>query len=87
VNWKNIPQAPESIIEWRQRLVDCFSRDGGLKGVETDAAALGREHLLAVAKKYAADHAIVAADAPGMDGPGVERLHANDHYVVYRITP
>ena len=85
VNWKNIPQAPESIIEWRQRLVDCFSRDGSLKGMETDAAALGREHLLTVAKNYAASHAVVAADAPGLDGPGLTRVHANDHYAVYRI--
>ncbi len=87
VNWKNIPQAPESIIEWRQRLVDCFSPHGSLKGMETDAAALGREHLLAVARKYAASHAVVAADAAGLDGPGLERLHANDHYAVYRFDP
>jgi hypothetical protein len=85
VNWKNIPQAPESIIEWRQRLVDCFSSGGGIKGMETDAAALGREHLVAVAKKYAADHAIVAANTPGLAGPGLTRLHANDHYAVYKI--
>lgn len=87
VNWKNIPQAPASIIEWRQRLVDCFSPDGGIRGMETDAAALGRDHLVAMARKYAADHAIVAVDIPGLDGPGVERLHANDHYAVYRIRP
>jgi hypothetical protein len=85
VTWKNIPQAPTAIIEWRQRLLECFSRDGAMKNLETDAAALGRDHLLAVANKYAADHAIVAADAPGLDGPGMTRLHANDHYAVYRI--
>ena len=85
VNWKNIPQAPESIIEWRQRLVDCFSHDGGIEGMETDAAALGREHLVAVANTYAANHAIVAADIPGLDGPGLTQLHANDHYAVYKI--
>lgn len=87
VNWKNIPQAPSSIIEWRRRLVACFSSDGSLKGMATDAGALGRERLLAVAGTYAADHAIVASDAPGIDGPGMKRLYDNDHYAVYRIDP
>lgn len=87
VNWKNIPQAPASIIEWRRRFLDCFSADASFASLERDAAALGRGHLLAMAKKYAADHAIVAADTPELDGPGLERLHANDHYAVYRLSP
>lgn len=87
VTWKNIPQAPAAIIEWRQRLVDCFSSDGTLPAMEADAAGLGRAHLITVAREYDADHAIVATDAPGLEGPGVKRLHANQNYAVYRIDP
>lgn len=85
VSWKNIPQASESIIEWRQRIVHCFSRDGTLRNMETDAAVLGRKHLIDIAQKYGADHAIAAADIQDLDGPGLKRLYVNDSYAVYRL--
>ena len=85
VSWKNIPQAAESIVEWRQRIVTCFSRDGTLRNMETDAAMIGRKHLIEIARQYGADHAIAAAKIQDLEGPGLRRLYVNDFYAVYHI--
>jgi hypothetical protein len=86
VSWKNSPQDVASLIEWRRRIVDCFSRDGGLVEMERSTASLGSERVRAVATRYGADHLIVPIDAPLVDAIPGERLYANGGYAVYRLT-
>jgi hypothetical protein len=85
VGWKNSPQDARSLVEWRKRFVDCFSRDGSFANMERSTAALGAERLTTVAEKYDATHAIIPLDVPGVDTLPFERLHANRGYAVYRL--
>lgn len=85
VCWKNIPQDAAGILEWRRRIVDCFSADGSLKNLVSSTASLGRDRLLAAARKYGADHAVVPLnplDPPPFDTPP---LHVAGPYAVYRL--
>lgn len=85
VAWKNSPQDAASLLEWRRRIVDCFSADGGLADAERSTAALGAERMRAVAARYGADHAIVPLDVDDVDSLPFRRLHANDRYVVFSL--
>jgi len=85
VGWKNSPQDARSLVEWRHRFVDCFSRDGGFTNMERSTAALGPERLKTVAEKYGATHAIIPLDVPGIDTLPFTRLHANRGYAVYQL--
>ncbi len=87
VSWKNSPQDAASLIEWRRRIVDCFSRDGGLVELERSTASLGAERLRAVAVRYGADHVILPLDPPLVEAIPGERLHSNGVYAVYRLPP
>lgn len=85
VCWKNIPQDAAGILEWRRRIVDCFSADGSLKNLVSSTASLGRDRLAAAARKYGADHAVVPLnplDPPPLDA---EPLHVAGPYAVYRL--
>lgn len=90
VAWKNSPQDPRSLVEWRRRITDCFSRDGALAGMETSTAALGADRMRLVADRYGADFAIVpvavldAAATAGAPLPWTP-LHANEGYAVLRL--
>ena len=86
VSWKNMPQDPRSLVEWRARIVDCFSRNGSLTALEATTAALGPERMRLAAARCGADHAIVPLDAPGVADLPWPRLHANDGYAVLRLT-
>jgi hypothetical protein len=85
VGWKNSPQDARSLVEWRRRFVDCFSRDGSFANMERSTAALGPERLQRVAEQYGATHAIIPVDVPGVDTLPFTRLHANRGYAVYRL--
>ena len=85
VSWKNSPQDARSLVEWRQRFIDCFSRDTSLANMERSTASLGVERLRRVAEQYGATHAIIPLDVPGVDTLPFERLHANRGYAVYRL--
>ena len=85
VAWKNSPQDAASLLEWRRRIVDCFSRDGRLADMERSTAALGAARMREVADRYAADHAIVPRDVAGIDALPFERLYANEGYAVFRL--
>jgi hypothetical protein len=87
VAWKNSPQDAVSLLEWRRRILDCFSADGRLVDMERSTAALGAARMRDVADRYAADHAIVPLDVAGLDALPFERLHANARYAVYRLAP
>lgn len=85
VSWKNSPQDAASLVEWRRRILDCFSRSGSLVDMERSTVSLGPERLREVAERYGADHAIVPLDVPLLDSIPGERLHANGTYAVYRL--
>ena len=87
VSWKNSPQDARSLIEWRRRFVDCFSRDGSLTLVERSTAAFGAERLVEVAARYGADHVIVPTGLVCAAPLPFERLFANAAYEVYRLPP
>lgn len=87
VSWKNSPQDAASLVEWRKRIADCFSRSGSLVEMERSTASLGPERVRAVASRYGADHAIVPRDAPLVESIPGERLHANGTYAVIRLEP
>ncbi len=85
VGWKNSPQDARSLVDWRQRFVDCFSRDGSFTNMERSTAALGSERLRRAAEQYGATHAIIPLDVPGVDTLPFTRLHANRSYAVYQL--
>lgn len=82
VAWKNVPQDPGSILQWRQRIVDCFSPDGSLRSLANSTAELGVERMRQVAARYGADYGIVPASLPGLHDLPWPVLYANDGYVV-----
>ena len=85
VGWKNSPQDARSLVEWRRRFADCFSRDGSFANMERSTAMIGPERLQRVADLYGATHAIIPLDVPGTAMLPFERLHANRGYAVYRL--
>ncbi|MFM8805007.1 MAG: DUF6798 domain-containing protein, partial [Planctomycetia bacterium] len=54
VGWKNSPQDARSLVEWRRRFTDCFSRDGGWANLERSTAVFGPDRLRLVAGRYGA---------------------------------
>ncbi len=88
VCWKNSPQDAASLVEWRKRIMDCFSIDGrSIVDLERSTAAIGAERMRNIAAKYGADHAIVPLDMRCVDALPFERLHANEAFAVYRLVP
>jgi hypothetical protein len=87
VSWKNSPQDAASLVEWRQRIVDCFSRSGSLVEMERSTVSLGPERVREVSARYGADHAVVPLDAPLLESIPGDRLHANGTYAVYCLRP
>ena len=85
VSWKNSPQDAASLVEWRRRIVDCFSRSGSLAEMERSTMSLGPDRVREVMARYGADHAIVPLDAPLLERIPGERLYANSAYAVYRL--
>jgi hypothetical protein len=94
VAWKNSPQDARSLVEWRRRIADCFSADGGLANMETSTVALGAERLREVADRYGADYVIAPLKTLEACRPGcvpmttdlpAERVHANAGYAVLRL--
>jgi hypothetical protein len=81
VSWKNSPQDPRSLAEWRRRILDCFSADGRLTDMARSTATLGAARLREVADRYGATFAIVPA-GPGLDELPWKPLHANGGYAV-----
>lgn len=88
VSWKNSPQDAASLVEWRKRILDCFSIDGrSIVDLERSTAAIGAERMRELAAKYGVDHAIVPLDLRCIDTLPFERLHANEAFAVYRLVP
>jgi len=85
VSWKNNPQDARSLVEWRQRISDCFSPNGSIADMERSTAALGPERLRVAAERYGADYVVVPLDSPRLAEIPGERLHANAVYAIYRL--
>ena len=85
VSWKNSPQDAPSLLEWRRRIVDCFSKNGSLVAMERSTAALGPDRIRLIRDRYQADHAIVPLETPGIEHVPGKRLYTNDRYAVYRL--
>ena len=90
VSWKNMPQDPESVVAWRERIFDLFAPEGknSLKDLERSTAELGEDQVREVAGVYGADYIVVpkkVLDKGGDPLPSDEQVHANDGYVVYRL--
>jgi hypothetical protein len=85
VCWKNSPQDAASLVAWRQRFIDCYSRDGSLQNRLPSTADLGADRLRLVADRYGATLAIVPLTTPGLDELPFARLHSNSHYAVLRL--
>jgi hypothetical protein len=88
VSWKNSPQDARSLLEWRRRILDCFSRNGragNFIDLDRSTALLGAGRMQEVADRYAADYAIVPVDVPTLDTLPYERVYANEGYAVYRL--
>lgn len=85
VSWKNSPQDAVSLIAWRRRIADCFSRGGGIMEFERSTVALGADRVRECMRLYGADHAIVPVDVPFLESIPGKRLHANEQYAVYRL--
>jgi hypothetical protein len=85
VGWKNSPQDARSLVAWRQRFADCFSRDGSFAALERSTAALGADRMRLVVERYGATHAIVPRDLATASLPG-EKLYENRGYAVLKLS-
>jgi hypothetical protein len=86
VSWKNSPQDVAALLEWRRRIVDCYSASGSLANMERSTAALGAARMRDVADRYGAGFAIVPADVVGLSDLPFPVLHRNTGYVVLDLT-
>lgn len=82
VNYKDVPQDAESLLEWKRRMDDVF-RIAGAKGLPMPAGLgqLGTERIRELANKYGFEYVVTTGQYP-LDLP-VEFRNAT--YVVYRI--
>ena len=86
VTWKDMPQDAASIEKWWQRLRDCFGtgqQDPNNRWHQS-LAELGDEKLRELAKKYAAQYAVVEV-IPAVPRFKNAPVYENKSYAVYRI--
>jgi len=84
VNWKDIPQDPRSIVEWRRRreIVHGTGSEDPLRRWFDSLAAQGEDRLLELGRRYGANYVLTVSE-PRLDLP-VE--YENDSFVVYRLS-
>jgi len=91
VNWKEIPQDPESIVEWWNRIHDIYgtgSKDPA-KAWCHSLGELGAERLLQLGRKYGAQY-VITRPWPWVQGLEVVYWNPRDPmhmYVIYRLRP
>ena len=85
VAWKNVPQDPISIVEWRDRVIDCFSYDGTIKNLARSTCSLGMARLNRVANTYNADFIIAPLKSFNAMPRQPRAMYRNKHYVVIEI--
>jgi len=86
VSWKNIPQDPAGIIAWRQRILDCYSPDGSLRGMARSTVSLGPRRLDDVARHYQTSYIVAPRSSFAESGLVLPQVYANDGYVVLRLS-
>ncbi len=86
VAWKNIPQGAAGIVAWRQRILDCFSADGSLRGMVRSTVSLGQRRLEQVARRYAASHVVAPRAAVAETDLMLPHVYANDGYVILELS-
>jgi len=86
VAWKNIPQEAAGIVAWRQRILDCFSADGSLRGMVRSTVSLGQRRLEQVARRYAATYVVAPRAAVAETDLMLPQVYANDGYVILRLS-
>jgi hypothetical protein len=86
VSWKNIPQDPAGIVAWRQRILDCFSPDGSLRGMARSTVSLGQQRLEGVARRYRASYIVAPQASVAEAGLPLRPVYANDGYVVLQLS-
>ena len=85
VAWKNVPQDPVSILEWRQRIIDCFSYDGTIKNMARSTCVLGVSRLNQVADAYGANFVVAPLKSfVAMPRPP-KTSYRNSNYVVIKL--
>ncbi len=85
VAWKNVPQDPVSILEWRQRIIDCFSYDGTIKNMARSTCVLGVSRLNQVAHVYGASFVVAPLKSfVAMPRPP-KTSYRNSNYVVIKL--
>jgi hypothetical protein len=86
VAWKNIPQGAVGIVAWRQRILDCFSAEGSLRGMVRSTVSLGQRRLEQVARRYAASHVVAPRAAVAETDLMLPHVYANDGYVILELS-
>jgi hypothetical protein len=86
VAWKNIPQEAAGIVAWRQRILDCFSTDGSLRGMVRSTVSLGQRRLEQVARRYAASYVVAPRTAVAEMDLTLPQVYANDGYVILQLS-
>ena len=85
VAWKNVPQDPASILEWRKRIIDCFSYDGTIKNMARSTCVLGVSRLNKVADVYGANFVVAPLKSfVAMPRPP-KTAYRNSNYVVIKL--
>ena len=84
VNWKEIPQDAEAIVEWWRQMEDIHATgsDDPYLRWRGSLAQLGPERLKQLGEKYQADY-VVTLNRPLL--PPLEIVCINRRYVVYRL--
>jgi len=85
VAWKNVPQDPISIVEWRDRIIDCFSYDGTIKNLARSTCSLGVARLNRIANTYNVDFIIAPLQSFNAMPRQPPLMYRNKHYVVIKI--
>ncbi len=81
-NWKDVPQDPISLLEWKNRLLDVFSHvtEWGETSRDRRLGELGSRRLGELAEKYGIDY-LLAEEYPPVELPVV---YQNSSYIVYQ---
>ena len=85
VAWKNVPQDPISILEWRRRIIDCYSYDGTINNMARSTCVLGVSRLNRVADVYNADYIVAPRKSLVAIPNAPEAIYENTYYAVIKV--
>ncbi len=85
VSWKNVPQDPAGIVDWKRRILDCFSPDGSLRGMVRSTVSLGQRRLEDVARRYHAAYIVAPRESLAEAAVSLPLAYANKGYLVLKL--